>query len=81
MIVVVTTPFVGYGYNMPAVGEVLEVSDELGRELLGMGVVHRFETKIDPLPEVKKKGLSGLSQVVPAQRLKMPRNLPGFVTK
>jgi hypothetical protein len=67
---------------MPAPGTRLEVSEELGRHLLQMGVVARFETKIDPVPEVKKnRGLSGLSQAVPAQRLTMPQNLPGFATK
>ena len=76
MIVVVVKPFVGtvggIAYNMPAPGTRLDVSDEAGRQLLGMGVAQRMETKIDPLPEVKKNGgLSGLSHLVPVHRLKM----------
>ena len=76
MIVIVTTPFVGtvggVTYNMPAVDTRLEVSDEAGRQLLGMGVAVRMETKVDPVPdEVKKKSLSGLSHLVPPHRLKM----------
>lgn len=82
MIVIVVTPWVGLGYNMPAPGTRLEVSEELGRQLLQMGVVQRFETKIDPVPEVKKNGgLSGLSQVVPVHRLKMPPSSAKFATK
>ena len=79
MIVIVTTPFVGtiggQNFNMPPVDSRLDVTDEIARELLQMGVVARMETKIDRPPlDVKKKSLSGLSQVVPAHRLKMRRN-------
>ena len=56
MMIVVTTPFVGLGYNMPAPGTLLDVSEDKARQLLGMGVASRYETKVDPLPaEVKKK--------------------------
>ena len=50
MQVIVTAPFVGCGFNMPAPGSLLEVSEEVGRELLGAGCVARYETKVDPLP-------------------------------
>jgi len=78
MIVVITTPFVGtvggVAYNMPAPGTWLEVSDEAGRQLLGMGVAERYEMKIDPVPPVLKKKRSELSPPVPPQRLKMRKN-------
>jgi len=76
MMVVVITPFVGtiggQNFNMPAPHTLLDVSDEVARELLGMGVVQRYEMKVDPVPEVKKNGgRLGLSHPVPARRLKM----------
>ena len=55
MIVIVTTPFVGHGYNMPAVGTLLDISDDLARTLLDLGVVRRYEMKVDPVPPVLKK--------------------------
>jgi hypothetical protein len=59
MIVIVTVPFVGLGFQMPTPGTLFDVDDELARKLLGMNVVRRYEMKVDPLPpELKKKGLS-----------------------
>lgn len=81
MLVVVTIPFVGLGFNMPAPGTLLDVTDEVGREMLGLGVVRRYETKVDPLPEVVKKKPSGLSQVDPVRRQPTRPNLRRYVTK
>ena len=59
MIVIVTRQFVGFGYNVPTVGSLLDVPDETARKLLGTGAVERYEMKVDPLPpEIKKKELS-----------------------
>jgi len=56
MMVVIKTPFVGYGLNMPAPGELYDLPEDTARELLGIGVVTRYETKVDPLPDnIKKK--------------------------
>ena len=58
MIVIVTVPFVGLGFNMPAPGTLIDADDELARKLLGMKVVQRYEMKVDKLPpELKKKAL------------------------
>ena len=55
MMLIVKTPFVGLGYNMPAPGTLLDVTEDKARELLGMGVAQRYEMKVDPVPmEVKK---------------------------
>lgn len=53
---IVTTPFVGYGYNMPAPGALIDPPAAVADELLAMGVVARYEAKIDPLPDIKKNG-------------------------
>ena len=59
MMLIVKTPFVGLGYNMPAPGTLLDVTEEKARELLGMGVAQRYEMKVDPVPaEVKKNAPS-----------------------
>ena len=59
MIVIVTRQFVGFGYNVPAVGSLLDVPDDKARQLLSTGAVERYEMKVDPLPpEIKKKELS-----------------------
>ena len=56
MIVIGTRQFVGFGYNVPVVGSLLDVSEDKAREMLSAGVVQRYECKVDPLPpEVKKK--------------------------
>ena len=53
---IVTRQFVGHGYNMLPVGTLLDPQPETTRALLQLGVVARYECKVDPLPaEVKKK--------------------------
>ena len=81
MIVIVKTPFVGYGFNMPNPGELLNVPDDLAHTLLGMDVVSRYETKVDPLPEVKKNEPSGSSQAAPAPRKRTRRSSKKSVKK
>ena len=54
MILRVTKPFVGLGFNMPAPGTVIDVDDDVAEQLLGMRVAARYEQKILPMPEVLK---------------------------
>lgn len=66
MFVQVIKPFVGHGFNMPEPGAVLDVSEDVAEALVGVGVAQRYETKIMPLPDVKKK--AKLSESSPAGR-------------
>ena len=52
----VLKPFVGFGYNMPAPGTLIDPPEPQRSEILGMGLADAYETKIMPVPdEVKKK--------------------------
>jgi hypothetical protein len=55
MILTVKRPFVGQGFNMPAPGTLIEVSNEVGAYLVGIDVADPYETKVLPLPDIKKK--------------------------
>ena len=53
---VVVKPWVGLGFNMPAPGTLIDPSEPVRSQLLGMGVCQRYETAIDPLPDnIEKK--------------------------
>jgi hypothetical protein len=77
MIVVVRAPFVGFGYNMPAAGTLIEVHDDIARQMLNQGMVARYETKVEPVPEIKK---NELSELLP-QGLQRPRKMRGSSRK
>ena len=51
---IVKIPFVGHGYNMPAPRSLIDPPEPLRSHLLSIGVCERYETKVDPVPEVKK---------------------------
>jgi len=63
---VVTTPFVGHGYSMPAAGTLIDPQEPSRSELLKAGCVAEFEVKVIPIPqEVKKNEQSESSQAAP----------------
>ena len=57
MIVSVRTPFVGFGFNMPLPGTLIEMPDEIARQMLSQGLVDKYETAIEPVPALEKKRL------------------------
>ena len=62
MLVIVTTPFVGHGYNMPAPGTLLDPPDDLAHHLIEINVARVYETKVTALPdEIKKKQVRSVS--------------------
>jgi len=68
MILVVDKPFVGQGFNMPAPGTLIDAKDDVAEYLIGIGVAHAYETKVTPLPDIKKNDpLSASSR--PAHRV------------
>lgn len=83
MKLLVKVPFVGHGFNMPAPGTLIDVSEELAGHLLGLDVVDRYEMKIDTPPaEVKKKPEpSESSQADPAPRKRTRRRSKKSATK
>lgn len=82
MLLIVKTPFVGHGFNMPAPGTRIEVPDDLARHLMSIGVADRYETKIDPVPPViKKKEPSESSRPAPAPRKKTRKRSKKSATK
>ena len=69
MMVVVKAPFVGFGYNMPAAGTLIEVHDDIARQMLNQGMVSRYETKVEAVPEIKKNApLESLPADLPRPR-------------
>jgi len=62
MLIIVTTPFVGHGYNMPAPGTLLDPPDDLAHHLIEINVARVYETKVTALPdEIKKKQVRSVS--------------------
>ena len=56
MSLIVTSHFVGHGYNMPAPGTLIDPSPDIAEILIGLGVAHEYKTKvIQPPDEIKKK--------------------------
>ena len=47
----ITIPFYGHGYNMPNVGELIDPPEPIRAALLDMGVVEVYETKVVSVPE------------------------------
>lgn len=63
---VVTTPFVGHGFNMPAAGTLIDPQEPARSDLLKSGCVAEFEVKVLPVPqEVKKNEPLESSQAAP----------------
>ena len=66
---IVTQPFIGYGYDYAQPGQLIDPPEDVRRELLSIGVVADYETKVTALPEaVKKNARSGSSQAGQAAR-------------
>ena len=56
MSLIVTVPFVGHGFNMPAPGTLIDPSPDIAEILIGLGVAHEYKTKVlEPPGELKKK--------------------------
>ena len=83
MSLIVTSPFVGHGYNMPAPGTLIDPSPEVAEILIGLGVAHEYKTKVlEPPNELKKKQtLSVSSRLGRAQTTRTRKNSKKSVTK
>ena len=46
MSLIVTVPFVGHGFNMPAPGTLIDPSPDIAEILIGLGVAHEYKTKV-----------------------------------
>ena len=51
----VVRQFVGYGFNMPQVGSLIDPPIDIGRQLIAEGLAVVYEDKIMPLPEKLEK--------------------------
>ena len=82
MMIVITGQFVGLGFNMPAIGTLVDVPEDKARHMIGMGVAQRYECKVDPPPaEIKKNELSESLPADLAPPKKMRRNSRKSATK
>ena len=82
MMLMITRQFVQQGFNMLPVGTLIDVPEDKARELLGLGVAHRYETKVDPVPaEVKKNEPLESLPADPAPQPKTRQNSRRSVTK
>jgi hypothetical protein len=76
---IVTTPFVGHGYNMPSAGTLIDPQEPARSDLLQSGCVAEFEVKVLPIPpEVKK---NEQSESLPADPVVTPKTRKRSVRK
>lgn len=79
----VTRPFVGYGYNMPAPGTLIDPPEPQRTEILALRVAVEYEAKIQPTPQEIKKKPAPLESSHPAlvQPQRTRNGLRRFLTK
>jgi len=51
---IVTQKFVGHGYNMPSIGDLIDPREPERSAILAAGVAAEYEVKVVPLPVEKK---------------------------
>lgn len=79
---IVKAPFVGFGYNMPNPGELIDPDPKVAEHLVSIGVAEQYETKVMPPPvEVKKNEPSESSRPARAAPKKTRKSSRKSATK